>query len=539
MGRKANHKASAAKPKAVAVSAKRQEAAAWYERGLQMHGLGQLEQALAAYQQAVQIDRRFGEAYNNLGNVLKDQGNWKDAFSAYKKALRVLPDHPMILSNIGHALLNDGQRALAVHFLEKAIKADPAFADAYVNLGNALRHSEPQRAIKAFRKALHINPQLPEAYNNLAALLEELGQNDEAAKALGDAIRLRPDFGEAHRHLANLERHTGVTGHVRQMAGLFDDPGTRDHDRVQLGFGLGKAYEEIGDHAEAMRYWKEANRLHRQGLAFSLQQQREYFQVIEEAFDATRLAGEGSGIADQTPIFILGMPRSGTSLVEQILASHPQVFGAGELEYLSKELDARCAALSAGGSGDCLSRLQPKDLRHIGSAYLKQLRTHDRQARFVTDKLPHNFLHIGLIRLALPGARIIHCVRDPVDTCLSIYKNYFTGHHPYAYDQSELGGYYRLYQRLMAHWRSVSGDAIHEVCYEQLIADQASQTRALLAYCDLPWDVHCLSFEKNRRRVATSSSAQVRRPIYADSVELWKRYQADLEDLLTALRSQT
>lgn len=537
MAKKANRKAPPKSP-APAASARRLEAAGWYERGLQWHAQGQLENAAMAYQRAVQIDRRFGEAYNNLGNVLKDQGDWGAAISAYKKALRIYPDHPMILSNTGHALLNDRQGALAAHFLEKAIKADPGFPDAYVNLGNALRHTDPQKAIKAFRKALELNPELPEAYNNLAALLEELGHDDQAKQALREAIRLRPVFGEAHRHLANLERHSEVTAHVRQMEALFNESTTAEHDRVQLGFGLGKAFEEIGDHARAMHYWKQANHLHRRGLQFSLSQQREEFKKLEQACSAERLAGENSGLADESPIFILGMPRSGTSLVEQILASHPGVFGAGELEYLSLALDAACGPSAAASHADCLSRLQPKDLRCIGTRYLKQLRTHDRQARFITDKLPHNFLYIGLIRLALPGARIIHCVREPVDNCLSIYKNFFTGDHPYAYDQAELGGYYRLYQEWMAHCQGLLGEAMYEVHYERLIADQASQTRALLDYCDLAWDDRCLAFQENRRRVATASSAQVRRPIYADSVELWRLYREDLGELVSALGLQ-
>lgn len=511
----------------------------WYHQGLALQQRGRLVEAAQAYREAIKLKRRFAEAMTNLGNVLKDQGQWDEALDEYKRALKIYPRHAIVLNNVGHVLAHLGQDVLAVSYLRKAIQADPGYADAFVNLGNALRNSDEERAIAAFRKALAINPQLPEAYNNLGALLEEQGRFDEARDALLEALRLRPDFGEAHRHLANLERHGEVTDHIRSMQALMESAATSDHDKIHIGFGLGKACEDIGEYARAIEFFNQANRLKRHTFSYSLDSDRRYFEALMAIFDAARLAGESSGIEDETPIFIVGMPRSGTSLVEQILASHPRVFGAGELEYLPRALDARCAKFAGGDKIECLQRLSRLGLRRIGSDYLKQLRAHDRKARFIVDKLPHNFLHVGLIRLALPRARIVHCLRDPIDTCLSVYKNYFTGYHPYAYDQQELGGYYRLYRALMAHWQAATGDAFYTIRYEDLIADPAQQIRSLLEYCDLEWDDACLAFHRNKRRVSTASSAQVRRPIYSDSVALWRHYEGGLGELISALRAPT
>jgi len=507
----------------------------WYNRGLTLQQQGRLDDAAHAYRQAIQINPRFAEAINNLGNVLKDQGDWRAAIDAYRQALRIYPGHAMLLNNLGHALHRGGQSEQAIRSLKQALHVEPGYAEAWVNLGNALKDGDEQGAIAAYRKALQCNPDLPEAYNNLGALLEEQGQAEEARDALQRAVSLRSDFGEAHRHLANLTRFSDVTDHVRAMERLMASRDTRDHDKLHLGFALGKAYEDIGDYAKAMEYLSQANRLARQGFNYDLADDRAYFEALMASFDAHRLAGENSGIEDETPIFIVGMPRSGTSLVEQILASHPRVHGAGELAYLPRALQARCATLAGGDQLLCMQRLNRSGFRQIGNEYLKQLRSHDRAARFVTDKLPHNFLNVGLIRLVLPRARIIHCQRNPLDTCLSIYKNYFTGHHPYAYDQVELGRYYCLYQKLMAHWQAVAGNAVFNLRYEELVEDQEGQTRALLDYCGLEWDAACLSFAQNKRRVSTASSAQVRRPIYRDSVALWKRYEAGLDELIRTL----
>lgn len=510
----------------------------WYNKGVSFQQQGRMDDAVQAYQQALSKNHRFAEAMNNLGNVLKDLGRCQEAIAQFKRALRLRPNDAMLLSNLGQALDKCDQNTQALLYLKKAVHADPRSAEAFLNLGNALRHHDPDQAIAAYRKALSINPKLAYAYNNLGALLEEQGHFDLAREALVAALRLKPTFGEAHRHLANLEPHAEITEHILAMEALMSDSTISSHDKLHIGFGLGKAYEDLGDYARAMDLFQRANRLTRASFSYSLDTDRRFVQRLIHSFDAERLAADPAAIWDETPIFIVGMPRSGTSLVEQILSSHPDVFGAGEQRYLPQALEARCPHLSGEDTARCLERLNRSGLTRIGHDYLKRLRSHDRRAKYITDKLPHNFLRIGLIRLALPKARIIHCTRDPVDTCLSIYKNYFITDHAYAYDQQELGHYYRLYKDLMAHWHAVAGNAIYDISYEDLVANPETQMRALLAFCGLDWDKACLAFHENQRRVATASSAQVRRPIYNSSVALWKHFESGLSELLAVLQAE-
>ena len=238
------------------------------------------------------------------------------------------------------------------------------------------------------------------------------------------------------------------------------------------------------------------------------------------------------------PIFIVGMPRSGTTLVEQIIASHPYAYGAGELNTLSEVVKNLCRQKNMGHYPQCISGLDHDDFKRLGSAYLKNLAVYrSKNERCITNKMPHNFLYIGLIKKILPWAKVIHCKRDPMDTCFSIFKKFFTekNSHPYAYEMNELGRYYNLYSDLMKHWHNLLPDFVHDIEYEKLVMDQEEQTRKLLAYCGLPWDDACLAFHKTKRRVATASSVQVRQPMYTDSVELWKQHAKQLEPLRRAI----
>ena len=240
------------------------------------------------------------------------------------------------------------------------------------------------------------------------------------------------------------------------------------------------------------------------------------------------------GHSDRTPIFILGMPRSGTSLVEQILASHPEVFGAGELNDLVKvyrSLDDSIDGSQGDSFPEALVGLDPDEYANLGEQYIARIRKYSVSATFITDKNPYNFQRIGLIRSILPNARIVHCTRDPLDNCLSLLKTDFHKGQLYSYDMSELGAYYKLYRELMDYWRTVLPGFIHDLNYEELVANQAEQTNHLLQLCGLPWDEACLNFHKTKRKVITASVAQVRQPIYTDSVGLWKRYERKLEPL--------
>ena len=300
---------------------------------------------------------------------------------------------------------------------------------------------------------------------------------------------------------------------------------------MQLGFGLGKAFAELGEHARAFDYWRAANGCQRRLSPYDVRQAVQLMKSMQQVFDASLLSrAEGSRERGPVPIFVLGMPRSGTSLVEQILAAHPAVFGAGE-----QEIVGRLGAQAASAPAD-LARLEANDWARLGERYLQQIRDLSAGEPFVVDKLPTNFLYIGMIRMMLPEARIVHCQRDPMDTGLSCFRNHFMAPGlDFSCDLEDIGIYYRHYRSLMAHWDQVLPGEIHAIRYEDLVADPEAQIRRLLRFCGLPFEAQCLAFHRVERMVATASMAQVRQPIHSGSVGAWRRYEAQLQPLKAAL----
>ena len=318
--------------------------------------------------------------------------------------------------------------------------------------------------------------------------------------------------------------------------GCYAKPAISDEQRMHLAFGLGKAFEDLHQYEKAFSFFAEGNSIKRGSYSYSIDDHGNFFKKLEEAFDSSLFAKyQGRGCDDETPIFILGMPRSGTTLVEQILASHRQVHGAGELGTLGRIVSSYFDKRNGVEFPESIRQVDGADFERPGVEYIQAIRRHSLDIRFITHKMPRNFIYIGLIKLMLPDAKVIHCRRDPADTCLSIFKTYFTGKHEYSHDLGELGRYYKLYRGLMEHWHSVIPGFIHDVQFEDMVTDQAEQTRTLLEYCGLEWDDACLESHKTDRPVMTASVEQVRRPIYKDSVQLWKRYETKLAPMLGSL----
>jgi tetratricopeptide (TPR) repeat protein len=538
---------------------------AYNNLGVALAELGQAEDAIDVYQKALSLKQNYPEAHNNCGNALCDLGRNVEAVSCYRKAVALKPNYTEAHNNLGNALRALGEHHKAVTSYRNAIKINPSFMEAYSGLGmaysslgqwdeaaacfkrviqNTPHHAEAQNnlgnalkakgrveeAIASYRSAISINPSYAEAYKNLGVALEHSGNLSEAKHCYREAISIQPSYAEAYRHLSSAKRHTEHDDDIQVMEQLFADGSISDEQCMHLGFALGKAFEDLKDYAKSFDYISEANRIKRKTYDYSTSEARDYFTRVKEVFSPEFFSAHREvGVSDETPIFILGMPRSGTTLVEQIIASHPQVFGAGELGYMGQLARALCPKGSI--FPDISSALDGEDFSKLGAEYLEKLREHSTDAIYITDKMPHNFLYIGVIVTALPNARIIHCNRDPLDTCLSIYKNYFADAHKYAYDLVELGEYYLLYSDLMQHWQENLPGVIYDIDYEKLISDQEDQTRKLLEQCGLPWDDSCLKFHKTERSVQTASSSQVRQPIYSRSVRLSERYGARLEEL--------
>ena len=366
---------------------------------------------------------------------------------------------------------------------------------------------------------------------------QELGRRDEALASYHEAIAIRPDYAEAHRHLSHAKTFTEYDNDIKAMEETYATSGVSDEQRMHLAFGLGKAFEDLREYEKAFGYFLSGNALKRATHEFAIENVEKNFGYLKKLFTKRLYSRkQDGGVDEKSPIFVLGMPRSGTSLVEQILASHPRVHGAGELNFLSQIIASRFNFIDGASFTESIVQASADDFSKAGGEYIDRVRKRTQSAEFITDKMPENFIHIGMIKLMLPNAKIIHCRRDPLDTCLSIFKNFFSARgYNYAYDLRHLGQYYNQYRDLMAHWHSQLPGFIYDIQYEDLVADQEAQSRALLAHCGLEWDNVCLEFHKTDRAVQTLSSAQVRRPIYKVSVQSWKRYENELAPLLEVL----
>jgi len=498
--------------------------------GNALRDLGRFREAVNSYRRALQINPELADTYYNLGALLIELGEVEDAVENYNKAIEINPRHKEAYDGLGNALSDQGEIDKAITAYRQAIEIDPRHKEAYYGLANALSaQGEMVKAIATYRKTIENNPRHKEAYIGLANALSDYGEIDEAFASYRKAIEINPGHAEVYRSLSRNKKFFEYDDDIRAMESLYVSESLPDAQKMHLAFGLGKAYEDLGEYEKSMQFILQATSLKRASFDYSISEAEDLFNNIKHTFSSEFFSDRrGLGSSDETPIFILGMPRSGTSLVEQILASHPEVFGAGELNDISvltqkinspREFPRSVYDLNSGA------------LEEFGNRYIARIRKYSESSKYITDKMPQNFLYIGLIRTILPNARVICCIRDPMDNCLSLFKNYFIKAHYYTYDMTELGQYYNLYLDLMEHWRKTLTGLIYDQSYESLVADQEDQIRKLLDYCHLPWDDACLEFYKIRRNVRTASNAQVRRPIYKDSIKLWKRYEKQLEPL--------
>jgi tetratricopeptide (TPR) repeat protein len=507
--------------------------------GALLHEEGRLDEAVAACQSAIRLKPNFAEAYYNLAIALAAQKRFGHAASAYRKAIEIRPDYAEAHSALGTALRAWGKLDDAIAAYRRTIALKPDYAEAHCNLGRALHdQGKSQEAIDALRHGLLLDGSSAEAHNSLGLVLRAVGKLPEGRAAVGEAVRLAPSSAKYRRHLSEMIRFGDGDGHLVDLERLLGEAGTLAlGERTDLHFALGKAYDDLERHAEAAQQWLQGNALKRREVSYDPAAVDEVFERIRTVFAEDWLeVRQGAGHPSANPVFIIGMPRSGTTLVEQILASHPQVFGGGEMKYFGDAIGETEEERDAHYP-DVASTMTGSDFVDLGERYLTQsLRLALPGALHVTDKMPSNFLFAGLIHLSLPNAPIIHTVRDPIDTCLSCFSKLFTGELNYTYDLAELGRYYRQYQLLMAHWKRVLPvGRILDVGYEELVEDVEGQARRIVAHCGLDWDARCLSFQDSDRPVRTASATQVRQPVYKSSVGRWRPYRAFLAPLLHEL----
>ena len=485
---------------------------------------GRIAEAVEYYRRALVLDPDQLIAHANLGIALIEQGRAGEAMPHLERAVALQPNHPDVHNNLGVALLAQGRVAEAISAYEQALARQSDHANAQGNLGTALaEQGRTSEAVPHLERGIALNPNHADALNTLGNIAKHEGRFTEALAYYDRAIAIRPDYGQAHLNRSEIKRFRPGDPEIASLEALAVHPGLAAVKALNIQFALGKALEDCGEYARAFEHFRQGNVLKRAQIEYDEAVELAVFRQTAERFGRD-LLGQRHPAADPScvPIFVLGMPRSGSTLVEQILASHPQIYGAGELTDFGAAIKAHPEA--------------------IGPDYLARLPALPGGKTRLVDKLPGNYLNIGLIRWHLPNAKIIHTTRDPIDTCLSCYSKLFTYGHHYTYDLRELARTYGAYAELMAHWRAaLPPGTMLEVSYEEVVEDLEGQARRLIEYCGLPWDNRCVDFHQAARTVKTASSVQVRQPLFRTSLQRWRRYEKELapliEELVTSMGS--
>jgi len=503
--------------------------------------LGEPQRALEAYTRGLELAPRSALLHYNRGKALRRLERLEAALMAYREALAADSGLVEAMINAGSICQELGRYVEAERYCRQAIAADGKAALAYTGL--ALAHhaqGELDTADAAALRAIELAPERPDGHGARGLVLQERGRLSEAAAAFRRALALDPHFVPALVHLVNMREIAPSEDEARRVRALLATRPLSAAERVSLHFALGRLADEGGDYDAAFAEYQAGNAIRAKGVGYDHAATVRHVEALMRVFDRDLLSrAEALGASSERPIFVLGMPRSGTTLIEQILASHPQVHGSGELTASAVLLDG-IAALPAARQAhkaypEAVPLLDAAAAQALAARYLDVIGRDAGDAARITDKLPFNFQRIGLISLLLPRAHIIHCQRDAYDTCLSCYFQDFQERHPFVYELERLGRYYREYERLMAHWRSVLPRPMLEVPYEALVADPEPWCRRILAHCGLAWDERALSFFATERTVRTASYWQVRQPIYASSVGRWKHYRRHLGPLFATL----
>lgn len=490
-----------------------------------LRAVGKFEEAEKALQEALFLKPDSAEIKIDLADMLLMQDRQAEADLVLDEIRRMNPEGPRVWMKLSGALERAGRAEESMEAALKAVELAPAMPDAHVRLGQVYHFAGKIDAAEAsYRRAAELQPSNPLIFVALAELSQAKGDMQASRAQIAAAKAIAPRTPEIYHTLSKLKKFTAGDEDFKAMLAMEPEIRRRGPEaEAALHFALFSACEDIGDHERAFAHLKKANDCKRAIIPYDTAAQAEMFRAIKEGYTAdtaAQLAGRGDPSA--APVFILGMPRSGTTLTEQIIAAHPDVVAGGELHAFPQVMR------------ECNGRLTAENCAGIGARYVAEVKKLDPSSRAlrITDKMPGNFLHLGQIVSALPNARIIHCRRDPVDTALSCYKQNFARGQYWSYNLEELGAYYKFYDDLMAHWRAVLPGKFLEIDYEETVGDLESQARKLIDYVGLPWNDACLSPHEHRRVVLTASKTQVIRPVYKTSVNAWKRYESGLEPLL-------
>ena len=585
--------------KAIELAADRPKA--FFNLGNALRDQGKLKKAEEAYRKAVALKPDFIDAYNNLTLILIQMLRYEEALTSSRYVIAFQPEHAVAYSYQAYILKELGRLQEAEESARTALRMNPDLVDSKIELADILflsdryaeaetlfseaveeapdsyqlqlklsgvleRSNKIEEALAAVERALELSPETPEIYHRKAMILFMAGKIDESLETIEEALKIKPDFAAAISVKSEILQSMGKMEEAlktsREAADMNDDtPGlyltlskVKKFDSIDdpdfakmremaerpllgrsqktgLHFALFKAYQDIGEYDEAFKHLKMGNDLKRASVVYDSRSQHISFDAIKKTYTKDYFKKlEGHGYDSDVPIFIIGMPRSGTTLTEQIISSHPDVFGAGELSYIT-EIEKEFGIPNE------------ENCKAMGEAYVKRVRAYHKdaeKARKITDKMPGNYHKLSQIITTLPNAKIIHCRRNPMDVCLSAYKQFFARGHYWSYNINDMAEHYRVYYEMMEYWRQVlPKNSFLEIDYEETVGDFENQARKLLDYVEMEWDDACLMPHKQKRSVMTASKGQVIKPIYKTSIEAWRRYEKQLMPLYEQLKDLT
>jgi Flp pilus assembly protein TadD len=491
---------------------------------------GRMSEALALNKKVIEIDPKDTEAHYNLGNTLKELNKFEDAEESYKKAIKLKPDYAEAHNNLGITLKELTKFEDAEIYFRTVITLRPDYAEAYNNLGNTLKElNKFEDAEESYKKAIKLKPDYAEAHNNLAIMLRELGKLEDAKISYQVAIDLKPDHTHAHYDLSQLKKFNKEDEQFIQMKNLYSNHSLSDEKLCYLNFALAKSSEDLDQLSNSFKYYSQGNKIRKKLLNYNILEDIKQFDLLKKSnLIIKKNSFKNFNLSDKpSPIFIVGMPRSGTTLVEQIVSSHSNVISGGELLYVSQ---------FGNNIATGKSNVNTQILMNFREKYLEKIRILSNDSPVVIDKMTVNFKYIGLICTAFPDAKIVHVKRNSAATCWGIYKrNFLTEGLRFCYNLNDIVKYYELYKNLMQFWQEEYGNQIYNLNYEMLTIDQKDETKKLIQNLGLEWEEKCLMPQDNKRRVSTASSNQIREKIYQGSSQNWKKFKPFLNGILDHL----
>jgi tetratricopeptide (TPR) repeat protein len=513
--------------------------------GIVYRGLGRGAEAKACYAEALRLNPELAVACNNMGQVVQEEGNLDESITWYRRSLDLDPGSVLVQCNLATALKEQHKIHEAIAHYDMALRLDPNSADAHNGRG-WVRHEQGdlEGAHFHYRKAVELRTDFALAHCNLGTVLEEFGDMEGAQRCFREALRHDPDHAEAFALLASLvgaKLSDAELAAMQRLVSAPNHPGLNEYKRSALHFALGNALDARGDYLTAADHLRQANALggadwKRRGRPYDpVEHANSITKIIETCTPAFLERVRGFAVDTELPVFIVGFPRSGTTLTEQILASHSKVYGAGELSIVRDTLESLPRTMKVDATAaECLGRLDRESAQRLTRHHLNHIRALDPQALRIVDKMPENYIYLGLMTALYPGARFIHCRRNLRDVAVSCWMTHFR-HIRWANDPEHIVSRIRGYERLMEHWRQVLPPVWLDVSYEETVADLETAARRIVTFCGLEWEPECLAFHEGRRTVRSASLAQVRRPIYKNAIARWKHYERELGPMLAQI----